>query len=223
MMADDDRGVSHSSCGTPSVGSRPCRSHRTSAHPDTGAHARPAASRRPDPWCSRRRSSTSSSQTATDAMAELSERLQGESLWVSKGFLAKVHGCEVRHLAPDDFAWKPVHRRRFRRPQGHRAVAELARRAAPGRRGRRSVGPSGRPGRRSRCVRRRPQRRRLGRAAQPGDRPHHQVPAGLPAAAAVVATGARGRRRSGDRRAPSSSPARWTSWSASPPGARAAC
>ena len=46
-------------------------------------------------------------QTATVAVAELSERLQGESLWVSKGFLAKVHGCEVRHLAPDDFAWKP--------------------------------------------------------------------------------------------------------------------
>jgi hypothetical protein len=45
--------------------------------------------------------------TATVAVAELSERLQGESLWVSKGFLAKVHGCEVRHLAPDDFAWKP--------------------------------------------------------------------------------------------------------------------
>lgn len=44
---------------------------------------------------------------ATAAVAELSERLQGESLWVSKGFLAKVHGCEVRHLAPDDFAWKP--------------------------------------------------------------------------------------------------------------------
>jgi hypothetical protein len=38
----------------------------------------------------------------------LSARLQGESLWVSKGFLSKVHGCEVRHLAPDDFAWKPA-------------------------------------------------------------------------------------------------------------------
>ncbi len=46
--------------------------------------------------------------TATDAIAELSERLGGETLWVSKGFLAKVHGCEVRHLEPDDFAWKPA-------------------------------------------------------------------------------------------------------------------
>lgn len=46
--------------------------------------------------------------TATDALAEFSERLQGETLWVSKSFLAKVHGCEVRHLAPDEFQWKPT-------------------------------------------------------------------------------------------------------------------
>jgi hypothetical protein len=46
--------------------------------------------------------------SATDAVAELSLRLGGETLWVSKGFLAKVHGCEVRHLQPDDFSWKPA-------------------------------------------------------------------------------------------------------------------
>lgn len=45
--------------------------------------------------------------TATEQMARLSARLGGETLWVSKGFLARIHGCEVRHLAPDDFAWKP--------------------------------------------------------------------------------------------------------------------
>jgi CRISPR/Cas system-associated exonuclease Cas4 (RecB family) len=45
---------------------------------------------------------------ATTEIATLSARLQGESLWVSKGFLAKVHGCEVRHLAPDEFQWKPA-------------------------------------------------------------------------------------------------------------------
>ena len=45
--------------------------------------------------------------TATEETARLSSRLGGETLWISKGFLAKVHGCEVRHLAPDDFAWKP--------------------------------------------------------------------------------------------------------------------
>ena len=33
---------------------------------------------------------------ATTAVAALSARLQGEGVWVSKGFLAKVHGCEVR-------------------------------------------------------------------------------------------------------------------------------
>ena len=45
---------------------------------------------------------------AATAVAELSARLQGEQLWVSKGFLSRVHGCEVLHLAPDDFAWKPT-------------------------------------------------------------------------------------------------------------------
>lgn len=44
---------------------------------------------------------------ATTALAQLSERLAGEKLWVSKGFLAKVHGCEASYLAPDDFAWRP--------------------------------------------------------------------------------------------------------------------
>jgi CRISPR/Cas system-associated exonuclease Cas4 (RecB family) len=43
--------------------------------------------------------------TATDAIAHLSARLGGEPLFVSKGWLSKVHGCEVSHLAPDDFAW----------------------------------------------------------------------------------------------------------------------
>ena len=45
---------------------------------------------------------------ATQAVAELSTRLGGETLWVSKSFLAKVHGCEVLHLAPDDFEWRPA-------------------------------------------------------------------------------------------------------------------
>ncbi|HAP76385.1 MAG TPA: hypothetical protein DCR14_09915 [Acidimicrobiaceae bacterium] len=45
--------------------------------------------------------------TATEALAELSERLGGETLWVSKSFLARVHGCEVLHLQPDEFEWRP--------------------------------------------------------------------------------------------------------------------
>ena len=44
---------------------------------------------------------------ATAAIAELSERLGGETLWVSKSFLARVHGCEVLHLQPNDFEWRP--------------------------------------------------------------------------------------------------------------------
>ncbi|MDO8364746.1 MAG: PD-(D/E)XK nuclease family protein [Actinomycetota bacterium] len=45
---------------------------------------------------------------ATTAAAELSERLGGETLWVSKSFLARVHGCEVQHMQPDDFSWRPA-------------------------------------------------------------------------------------------------------------------
>ncbi|MGB8859644.1 MAG: PD-(D/E)XK nuclease family protein [Ilumatobacteraceae bacterium] len=45
---------------------------------------------------------------ATVAVAELSARLGGETLWVSKSFLSKVHGCEVLHLQPDEFEWRPA-------------------------------------------------------------------------------------------------------------------
>lgn len=44
---------------------------------------------------------------ATTAIADISRRLAGEPLWISKGRLAKVHGCEVAYLAPDDFRWRP--------------------------------------------------------------------------------------------------------------------
>jgi hypothetical protein len=45
---------------------------------------------------------------ACTGIAELSARLGGEKLWVSKGFLNTIHGCEAQHLAPDDFTWKPA-------------------------------------------------------------------------------------------------------------------
>jgi hypothetical protein len=56
---------------------------------------------------------------ATRAVAQLSERLGGENLWVTKGFLAKVHGCEVRHLAPDEFAWSAANAAGF---VAHKAI-----------------------------------------------------------------------------------------------------
>ncbi len=59
---------------------------------------------------------------ATQAVAELSGRLGGETLWVSKSFLAKVHGCEVLHLQPDDFEWRPASAAGF---VAHKAI-ELA-------------------------------------------------------------------------------------------------
>lgn len=45
---------------------------------------------------------------AVEAVSQLSARLGGEQLRVFKSFLSKVHGCEVRHLAPDDFEWSPA-------------------------------------------------------------------------------------------------------------------
>lgn len=45
---------------------------------------------------------------AVEAVGQLSARLGGVQLKVFKSFLAKVHGCEVRHLAPDDFEWSPA-------------------------------------------------------------------------------------------------------------------
>ena len=59
---------------------------------------------------------------ATTAVAELSSRLGGETLWVSKSFLSKVHGCEVLHLQPDDFEWRPASAAGF---VAHKAI-ELA-------------------------------------------------------------------------------------------------
>jgi hypothetical protein len=37
-------------------------------------------------------------ERATHAVAQLTQRLGGEKLWVSKSWLNKVHGCEVHHL-----------------------------------------------------------------------------------------------------------------------------
>ena len=59
---------------------------------------------------------------AEQALAELSARLQGESLWVSKSFLAKVHGCEAHHMAPDEFEWNAASAAGF---VSHKAI-ELA-------------------------------------------------------------------------------------------------
>ena len=56
---------------------------------------------------------------AVDGVAELSERLGGERLWVTKGLVAKVHGCEAHHLAPVEFAWRPANAAGF---VAHKAI-----------------------------------------------------------------------------------------------------
>lgn len=50
---------------------------------------------------------------ARSGLAELSERLGGERLFVSKHFLARVHGCEAQHLSPEGFAWNTQNARGF--------------------------------------------------------------------------------------------------------------
>jgi len=56
---------------------------------------------------------------AVDGVAELSERLGGERLWVTKGLVARVHGCEAHHLAPVEFAWRPANAAGF---VAHKAI-----------------------------------------------------------------------------------------------------
>jgi hypothetical protein len=56
---------------------------------------------------------------ATQMVASMSGRLGGEKLWVSKGWVSKVLGCEARHLAPDDFRWTPANARGF---VAHKAI-----------------------------------------------------------------------------------------------------
>jgi hypothetical protein len=56
---------------------------------------------------------------AEAGVAELSVRLGGERLWVSKGLLAKVHGCEAHHLAPEEFTWKAANAAGF---VAHKAI-----------------------------------------------------------------------------------------------------
>src|SRR4051794_23552044 len=56
---------------------------------------------------------------AARGVAELSARLGGERLWVTKGLLAKVHGCEAHHLAPVEFAWRAANAAGF---VAHKAI-----------------------------------------------------------------------------------------------------
>lgn len=56
---------------------------------------------------------------AQDGFEELSERLAGEKMFVSKGFITKVLSCEVQHLLPDDFQWTPAKAKGF---VAHKAI-----------------------------------------------------------------------------------------------------
>ena len=47
-------------------------------------------------------------ETMSSALAELGERLGGDTLFVTKHVLAGVHGCEASFLNPEPFAWSPA-------------------------------------------------------------------------------------------------------------------
>jgi len=56
---------------------------------------------------------------ARTGFEELSARLGGERLHVSKSMLTRVHGCEALYVTPSDFAWSPSTARGF---VAHKAI-----------------------------------------------------------------------------------------------------
>ena len=59
---------------------------------------------------------------ASEALAHFTDRLEGNTLFVTKHTLASVFDCEAHFLAPDDFEWTPA---RARGQVAHRAIQLL--------------------------------------------------------------------------------------------------
>jgi hypothetical protein len=59
---------------------------------------------------------------AQEAFAHFADRLDGQTIFVTKHTLASVHDCEVHHLAPDEFEWTPP---RAKGQVAHRAIQLL--------------------------------------------------------------------------------------------------
>ncbi len=59
---------------------------------------------------------------ATEALAHFADRLNGNTVFVTKHTLAGVFGCEAQFLAPDEFSWTPA---RARGQVAHRAIQLL--------------------------------------------------------------------------------------------------
>ncbi len=59
---------------------------------------------------------------ATEALAHFTDRLNGNTIFVTKHTLAGVFGCEAQFLAPDEFSWTPA---RARGQVAHRAIQLL--------------------------------------------------------------------------------------------------
>jgi hypothetical protein len=59
---------------------------------------------------------------ANEAFAHFTDRLNGNTVFVTKHTLAGVFGCEAQFLAPDEFSWTPS---RARGQVAHRAIQLL--------------------------------------------------------------------------------------------------
>ena len=59
---------------------------------------------------------------ANEAIAHFTDRLNGNTVFITKHTLAGVFGCEAQFLAPDEFSWTPA---RARGQVAHRAIQLL--------------------------------------------------------------------------------------------------
>lgn len=59
---------------------------------------------------------------ANEAFAHFTDRLNGNTMFITKHTLASVFDCEAHYLAPDDFSWTPA---RARGQVAHRAIQLL--------------------------------------------------------------------------------------------------
>ena len=144
------------------------------AQPGAAAHARPAAASRRAHVFDAELVNDLRDQ-ANEAFAHFSDRLDGNTLFVTKHTLASVHDCEVHFLAPDDFEWTPA---RARGQVAHKAIQLMLNwRGEPSPRELvdEALGPPRRRGARLRPLDRRPLPRRRGRPARPGGRAGQQV------------------------------------------------
>lgn len=61
-------------------------------------------------------------EEATEALGHFGDRLDGQTLFITKHTISSIHECEAHFLAPDDFQWTPA---RARGQVAHKAIQLL--------------------------------------------------------------------------------------------------